>query len=131
VPAPTVVEICGVLQSVCRAEGISLPDQLASRVAQASGRNLRKAILMLEACKVSSSVYRSLQWFAVRCIARGVQPAVVQQFATLYNVVCREVCFSTRAHSRQAAVTLMLSHWVCLMSMQAIGHVLSGAVHDT
>jgi DNA polymerase III delta prime subunit len=101
VPAPTVVEICDVLQSVCRAEGISLPDQLASRVAQASGRNLRKAILMLEACKVSSSTFSILHHSVVLDCE---QRAVVQQCATLYKVVCSAAkCASARVriHAKQ------------------------------
>lgn len=52
VPAPTVGEIKSVLHSICKREGLTLPDELAIRLAETSGRNLRRAILMLEACKV-------------------------------------------------------------------------------
>lgn len=52
VPAPTNDEIKSVLHGIAKKEGINLPDELASRLATASGRNLRRAILMLEACKV-------------------------------------------------------------------------------
>lgn len=51
VPAPTVEQIAGVLHAVARKERLTLPDELAARVAAASGRNLRKALLSLEACK--------------------------------------------------------------------------------
>lgn len=52
VPAPSVNQIKAILCSVCKKEGLNVPDQLATRVATASARNLRRAILMLEACKV-------------------------------------------------------------------------------
>ena len=46
------VQIVGVLQGIAAKEGISnLPDTLAFRIAQQSHRNLRRAILSLEACK--------------------------------------------------------------------------------
>ncbi|CAM9227668.1 unnamed protein product [Heterosigma akashiwo] len=52
VPAPSLDAIGGVLTEVCRRESLALPPALAARVAQASGRNLRRAVLMLEACRV-------------------------------------------------------------------------------
>lgn len=56
VPAPTHDEICNVLSNVCRRESVQLPQQLAFRVSQAAGRNLRRALLMLEACRVQQPV---------------------------------------------------------------------------
>ncbi|CAM9398825.1 unnamed protein product [Scytosiphon promiscuus] len=52
VPAPGEQEVCGVLSAVCRKEQLTLPPALAARVAKASNRNLRRAVLMLEACRV-------------------------------------------------------------------------------
>lgn len=52
VPAPTKDEIISILHAVGKRECISVPDELASRIAEKSDRNLRRAILMLEACKV-------------------------------------------------------------------------------
>ncbi|CAN0374228.1 unnamed protein product [Pylaiella littoralis] len=52
VPAPGEAEVCGVLSAVCRKENLALPPVLAARVAKASNRNLRRAVLMLEACRV-------------------------------------------------------------------------------
>ncbi|XP_067661480.1 replication factor C subunit 3-like [Haliotis asinina] len=52
VPAPTVEEICQILQNVCKKECINLPAALASKIAEKSHRNLRRALLMCEACKV-------------------------------------------------------------------------------
>lgn len=52
VAAPTEAEVCSVLQSVVAQERLVLPDKLAARIAASSRRNLRRAILSLEACKV-------------------------------------------------------------------------------
>ncbi|XP_006628231.2 replication factor C subunit 3 [Lepisosteus oculatus] len=52
VPLPSVEEVCSVLTSVCRKEGLILPGELAKQIAEKSGRNLRKALLMCEACRV-------------------------------------------------------------------------------
>lgn len=40
------------LKSVCYKESITLPDELAINIARESSRNLRRSILMLEACHV-------------------------------------------------------------------------------
>ncbi|XP_070553436.1 replication factor C subunit 3-like [Ptychodera flava] len=52
VAAPSVEEICQILHMVCKKEGLNLPSELSKRIAEKSGRNLRKALLMCEACKV-------------------------------------------------------------------------------
>lgn len=52
VPAPSIEDICSVLSTVCRKEGLALPSTLARRLAEKSCRNLRKALLMCEACRV-------------------------------------------------------------------------------
>ncbi|NWQ65908.1 RFC3 factor, partial [Neopipo cinnamomea] len=52
VPAPSIEDICHVLSSVCKKEGLTLPQELAQRIAEKSGRNLRKALLMCECCRV-------------------------------------------------------------------------------
>ncbi|CAN8006026.1 unnamed protein product [Ixodes hexagonus] len=52
VAAPSNEEVVSVLQLVCRREGLQLPEPLAQAVAGQSGRNLRRALLMLEACRV-------------------------------------------------------------------------------
>ena len=45
-------KICQILQYVCKKEGLSLPAELAQRIAEKSGRNLRRALLICEACRV-------------------------------------------------------------------------------
>lgn len=52
VPAPTDLEVSSVLQHVAGKERLQLPDELASRIATQAGRNLRRALLSLEATKV-------------------------------------------------------------------------------
>ena len=41
------------MHEVCEKERLTLPDELAARIAKSSGRNLRRAILALEECKVA------------------------------------------------------------------------------
>jgi replication factor C subunit 3/5 len=48
----TSLQICSVLKTVASRESITLPDELALSIANESSRNLRRAVLMLEACHV-------------------------------------------------------------------------------
>lgn len=52
IAAPTKQEIVSVLNKVCKKEGVTLPTELAERIADQSGRNLRRCLLMVEACRV-------------------------------------------------------------------------------
>lgn len=54
VPLPRAPDIIATLQSAASREGVSLPDPLADRIAQSSGRNLRRALLQLEATRVAA-----------------------------------------------------------------------------
>lgn len=49
---PSSFQVCSVLSNVCKKEGLLLPPELAKQIAEKSGRNLRKAMLMCEACRV-------------------------------------------------------------------------------
>ena len=53
VAAPSLAEVSSVITAVAKKEGCVLPQQLAARIAERSRRNLRRAILMVEACKVA------------------------------------------------------------------------------
>lgn len=53
VAAPSHEEIVSILQSVAKKEGCHLPTELASRISEKSSRNLRRALLMTEACRVA------------------------------------------------------------------------------
>lgn len=51
VPLPEYADVAKALHQVARAEGFVLPEQVATDVALACRRNLRKAILMLQCLK--------------------------------------------------------------------------------
>ena len=61
VSAPSHAEICNVLQKVATKEGLKLPDGLATRISQSCERNLRRALLTLEACKVQQYPFSDSQ----------------------------------------------------------------------
>eukprot|EP00096_Caligus_rogercresseyi_P013651 TRINITY_DN6277_c0_g1_i1.p1 TRINITY_DN6277_c0_g1~~TRINITY_DN6277_c0_g1_i1.p1 ORF type:complete len:358 (-),score=106.57 TRINITY_DN6277_c0_g1_i1:221-1294(-) len=52
VPAPSIAEVTQIIISVAKKEGCQLPQELAKRIAERSQRNLRRALLLTEACKV-------------------------------------------------------------------------------
>lgn len=52
VAAPSCEDISSVLQKVCHKESLKLPSTTATAIAQKSERNLRRALLMLEAARV-------------------------------------------------------------------------------
>jgi len=55
-------QIVSILTRIARKEGCGpLPEELAMRIAQASDRNLRRALLMLEACKVEQHPFTADQ----------------------------------------------------------------------
>ncbi len=53
VKAPQAEEIQSVLKSVAKKEHLTLPDGLCARIGQHANRNMRRALLALETCKVS------------------------------------------------------------------------------
>jgi len=61
VPAPSHQDICSVITNIAKKEGCSLPAQLAQRISEKSSRNLRRAILMVEACKVAQYPFTANQ----------------------------------------------------------------------
>jgi len=61
VPAPTLEDVAQVITGVAKKEGCNLPSQLANRIAEKSCRNLRRAILMVEACKVAQYPFQGTQ----------------------------------------------------------------------
>jgi len=52
IPAPTNQQIADIVVSIASREECSMPPRLAQRIAEKSGRNLRRAILLAEGCKV-------------------------------------------------------------------------------
>jgi replication factor C subunit 3/5 len=61
VPAPTHEEVCTVLHKVAAKEGLKLPDGLATKISHSCERNLRRALLTLEACKVQQYPFSESQ----------------------------------------------------------------------
>lgn len=61
VPGPSVAEIENLLHDVAKKEKLELPPELATRVATASGRNMRRALLALETCRVMSYPFKPTQ----------------------------------------------------------------------
>lgn len=55
------ISIAFYLQSICHKENLQLPNDLAQRIAEKSERNLRRAVLMLEACKVQKYPFTKTQ----------------------------------------------------------------------
>ncbi|UYV62519.1 RFC3, partial [Cordylochernes scorpioides] len=52
VAAPSHQEIATILRATCKKEGLNLPQELADKISVASNRNLRRALLMCETCRV-------------------------------------------------------------------------------
>ncbi|XP_014087609.1 replication factor C subunit 3 [Bactrocera oleae] len=61
VAAPSEEDITSVLQLTCKREGLTLPAELAARIVEKSEHNLRRALLMLEACKVQQYPFTGQQ----------------------------------------------------------------------
>jgi replication factor C subunit 3/5 len=61
IPAPSQEQVCEVLVKISKKEGLTLPNDLAQRIAIASERNLRKAILMFEATRVAQYPFQKKQ----------------------------------------------------------------------
>ncbi|XP_017108863.2 replication factor C subunit 3 [Drosophila bipectinata] len=61
VSAPSEPDIVSILQNTCKREGLALPPELAKRIVDKSERNLRRALLMLEAAKVAKVPFTSNQ----------------------------------------------------------------------
>ena len=58
VPAPSELEVVDLLVAVAEKEAVQLPMEFAAKVAHASDRNMRRALLSLEACKVAQYPFR-------------------------------------------------------------------------
>ena len=61
ISAPTIDEIADCLQATCKKEGLSMPRELATRIAAHSGRNVRRALLTAEACRVQQYPFTASQ----------------------------------------------------------------------
>lgn len=50
------LQVAKVLHAACKKESLTMPDELAMRIAEHSGRNVRRALLTAEACRVQQYV---------------------------------------------------------------------------
>ncbi|CAL8082071.1 unnamed protein product [Calicophoron daubneyi] len=51
IPAPSIDQIANILKNTARREGLTMPTELANRIAVVSGRNLRRALLLAEVAR--------------------------------------------------------------------------------
>lgn len=78
VPAPTQSEMINVLVATATKEGLSLPMGLAAKLAAQSGRNMRRALLMLEAAKVQQYPFTQTQTVPVMDYERYIQLLAIE-----------------------------------------------------
>uniref|UniRef100_A0A336LP83 Replication factor C subunit 3 n=1 Tax=Culicoides sonorensis TaxID=179676 RepID=A0A336LP83_CULSO len=61
VAAPKISDMIAIFENICKKENLQLPQELAKRIAEKSDRNLRRGILMLQACKVQQYPFTNSQ----------------------------------------------------------------------
>ncbi|KAG8292541.1 Subunit of heteropentameric Replication factor C (RF-C), variant 2 [Homalodisca vitripennis] len=129
VPAPTHQEIVSILQSVCKKEGLVLPGEFADKIAEKCDRNLRRAILMCEACKVQQYPFTNDQKIAepdwqvflrdtAKAILQEQSPAKLMAVRTrLYELLVHgipvNVVFKWIAHFKSLQNPPVLSNNIC------------------
>ena len=99
VPAPEDAKVMDVLMHVSREETLNLPPTLAARIVAASGRDVRKALLCLECCKVQQFPF-----------AENQQPRLADW--ELYIMV--RLCCLYRCFRGCAALEQVYMHGVCV-----------------
>uniref|UniRef100_A0A3Q0T6M0 Replication factor C (activator 1) 3 n=1 Tax=Amphilophus citrinellus TaxID=61819 RepID=A0A3Q0T6M0_AMPCI len=114
VPLPSTEEVCSVLTSVCKKEGLLLPPELAKRISEKSGRNLRKALLMCEACRVQQypfSVDQDVPETDWEVYLRETANAIVsQQSPQKYK---RQSCGSVRDYQTCGDILMKVHFCLC------------------
>ena len=80
-----IFQVCSVLTSVCKKEGLLLPPELAKKISEKSGRNLRKALLMCEACRVQ-------QWVTAKPVI--LPQTYLQVCSKCKQNICAAIMFS-------------------------------------
>nr|XP_022921293.1 replication factor C subunit 3 [Onthophagus taurus] len=103
VPAPTIEEIVSILQITCKKEGLNVPVEFAKKVAIKSNRNLRRALLILESCRVEQYPFQENQqildpdWLTfIREVAKKItRDQTVQKLGEirgmLYELITHEI----------------------------------------
>ncbi|KAB7496048.1 Replication factor C subunit 3 [Armadillidium nasatum] len=101
VPAPTEKEIISILQTVSKKEGLSLPLPLAENIAKKSNRNLRRALLSLEACKTQQYPFSPTQEVVApdwEVFLRKTATAIVQEQSPNSLFKVREMIYELLIH---------------------------------
>ncbi|GJQ69378.1 putative DNA polymerase III, delta subunit [Trypoxylus dichotomus] len=101
IPAPTVEEITSILQSTCKKEGLTIPVELAKRIAEKSNSNLRRSLLMLEACKVQQypfTVNQNITEPDWALFIRNVAKSIMQEQSLERIVKVREDLYELIVH---------------------------------
>lgn len=109
VAAPSYDEITQILQTICKKEGLTLPSELAKRIAEKSERNLRKAILSCEACKVQQypfSVDQEIPEADWEVFLRETANSVIQQQSPRQLLEVRGRLYELLTHCIPADVIL-------------------------
>nr|XP_045594943.1 replication factor C subunit 3-like [Procambarus clarkii] len=101
VAAPSSETVAQVLQSACKKEGLSLPLELAKKIAEKSNRNLRRALLMCEACKVQQYPFSAQQEICVpdwETFLQGTAAKIVEEQSPNRLLEVRERIYELLTH---------------------------------
>ncbi|KAK8729784.1 hypothetical protein OTU49_008315 [Cherax quadricarinatus] len=101
VAAPSLETIAQVLQTVCKKEGLSLPPELARKIGEKSNRNLRRALLMCEACKVQHYPFNPQQEVSVpdwETFLQGTAAKIIEEQSPKRLLEVRERIYELLTH---------------------------------
>ncbi|KAJ2228023.1 Replication factor C (RF-C) subunit [Coemansia sp. RSA 518] len=109
VAAPTVDEVADVINSVAKKEGISVPPAFALQLANASKRNLHRALLMLEAAYVQQYPFTDAQETVLpewELYTRDIAAAVLREQTPAQLLAVRKQLYEVLGHCIPPAVVL-------------------------
>ncbi|KAJ1804981.1 hypothetical protein LPJ77_004477 [Coemansia sp. RSA 2523] len=109
VAAPTVDEVADVINSVAKKEGISVPPAFALQLANASKRNLHRALLMLEAAYVQQYPFTDAQETVLpewELYTRDIAAAVLCEQTPAQLLAVRKQLYEVLGHCIPPAVVL-------------------------
>ncbi|XP_067944739.1 replication factor C subunit 3-like isoform X2 [Watersipora subatra] len=110
VAAPTDEQVLNSLMQVAKAEGISLPARLASRITEKSDRSMRRALLMLQACFVSQNPLRDeqevhdLDWKQYLCETAKL---MLEEYNNERLIKIRERLYELQIHLIPSSIIIM------------------------
>lgn len=101
VSAPSKKEIIQILFNICKKEGYTIPDLFAQQIANKSSRNLRRAILMLEASKVKQFPFvanQQVQQTEWETFIYHISQIILEQQSPAQLMTVREKFFELLTH---------------------------------